>query len=85
MHDSKMRDQGVVHVLPKEGCRIEGVKRDSIRPAMRMPCQQSQGIQTSCCTDLGGHTASLDPVVTSWVTLHRYEERVADMFRRLWF
>lgn len=37
MHDSKVGDQGVVHVLPEEGGGVEGVKGDSIRPAMKTP------------------------------------------------
>lgn len=85
MHDSKVGDQRVVHVLPEEGIGVEGVEGDSVGPAVGIAMSAVAMKEDVCRTELGDFTALADQAVTFWVLSHRYEERVKDMFRRLSF
>lgn len=39
-------------MLPEKRSGVEGIKRDPVRPVMK--CQESQSIETSCRSGLGG-------------------------------
>ena len=85
MHNPKVRNDGIIHVLPEEGGGVEGIKGNSIRPATDPVVLAIARQKYDLLYGVGGFTALIDPVVTFWVLFHRYEERVEDMYRRLWF
>lgn len=85
MHNAKVRNEGVIHVLPEEGGGVKGIKGDSIRPATDTVVLAIATHKCDLLSGFGGSTALTGPVVTFWVLFHRCEERAEDMYRRLWF
>lgn len=81
MHDAKVGNERIIHVLPEQGSGVEGVEGDSIGPAMDTAVSAVRPVIQSW----GEVTALADPIVTSWVLFHRCEERAEGMSRRLSF